>query len=191
MMKTWTEESAIGEESDDVEVSSSEEPEDPRMDDVKASLIDHLESIKEARTWSSYGPILINSPTPGLYLKDGGIVGLPLSAHDALRIKRQASKSRISAKSDRLACELSLGQFELRNPAWHAFVQSVGLNATKSFDIGTVHLTLRRLVLCDKSSGPAVQKYAQAHFPMRNVTELPAIDRAKPGMLSGRWPLFW
>ena len=28
----------------------------------------------------------------------------------------------------------------------------VGLDATKPFDVGPVHLTLRKLVLCDKSS---------------------------------------
>lgn len=158
MMDSWPEQSEVDQNSDDAEVSSSEESEDTSMDDVKASLIDHLGSIGEARTWSSYGPVLINSPTPGLYLKAGGIVGLPLSAYDALRIKRQASKSSLSDKNDSRGWELSPGQFELRNPAWHQFVQSVGLIATKPFDIGTVHLTLRKLVLCDKSGGSVVQE---------------------------------
>ena len=135
------------------------------MDHVKASLINHLESIEEARTWCFYGPIPVSSPTPGLHLKDGDIVGLPLSPHDALRIKRQAS---IQDKNGSLACELSPGQFELRNPAWHAFVQSVGSNGTKPFDIGPVGATLRKLVLSDNGSGSAVQvQYAHAYVPGR------------------------
>ena len=134
------------------------------MDHVKASLVDHLARVREARSWSSYGPILTNSPTPGLYLEDGDIVGLPLSPHDAWRIKRQASQSSASELGDGMGCELKADQFEMRNPAWHKFIQSVGFNATKPFDIGTVHLTLRKLVLCDRSSGSAVreEEYAQA-----------------------------
>lgn len=131
------------------------------MDKVKDCLVSHLASIGEARTWSSYGPILTDSPTPGLYLKDGDIVGLPLSPHGALRIKRHASQSRDLHKSDSMRCELNPSQFETRNPAWYAFVQSMGTNATKPFDIGPVHLTLWRLILCDKSSGPAIlEEYA-------------------------------
>lgn len=157
MMDSEPEQSESGQESDGAEVSSSsQESEGPSMDDVKASLIDRLGSIKEARTWSSYGPIEVNSPTPGLYLKKDGIVGLPLTGHDASRIKRQASRG--SAINKSLAYELNPGQFEMRNPTWHAFVQSVGLNATKPFDIGTVHLTLRKLILCDKSSGSFVRE---------------------------------
>ena len=133
------------------------------MDRVKASLIDHLAGGRAARSWSSYGPILTNSPTPGLYLQDGGVVGLPLSSHDASRIKRQVSRSNVSGIGGGLWCELKAGQFEVRNPAWHTFVESVGSNATKPFDIGTVHLTLRKLVLCDSSNGSAVreEEYAQ------------------------------
>ena len=87
------------------------------MDNVKTSLIGHLGSMEEARTWSSYGPILTKSPTPGLYLKNGDIVGLPLSAHDASRIKRRASQNSICGESNSPGCELSPDQFELRHPA--------------------------------------------------------------------------
>ena len=152
-MASWPEQSEFAL----VEAPSSEDSEGASMDCVKASLFNILASIEEARTWSSHGPILINSPTPGLHLKDSGIIGLPLSPHDALRIKRQAFQGCISDNSDSLGCELSPGQFEVRNPAWHAFVQSVALDATKPFDIGPVHTTLRRLILCDKCSGSTVQ----------------------------------
>ena len=122
------------------------------MDHVKAALVNHLAGIEEARTWSSYGPVPAKSPTPGLFLRDGDIVGLPLSPQDALRIKRHASRSSASDRSDSLGCSLNPSQFELRNPAWREYVQSVGLNATNPFDIGLVHLTLRELVLCGKGS---------------------------------------
>ena len=137
------------------ENSAIEISESISMDRVKACLAKHLADIGEARTWSTCGPILITSPTPGLYLKDGDVVGLPLSPHDALRIKRHASRSSGSDKSDSLGCKLDPSQFELRNPAWLAFVRSVGLDATQPFDIGPVHLILRSLVLCDEGSGSA------------------------------------
>ena len=60
------------------------------MDDVEASLVNDLDSIQEERTWSSCGAILIISPTPGLHLKDGDVVGLQLSPDEALRIRRHA-----------------------------------------------------------------------------------------------------
>ena len=128
------------------------------MDHVKASLINHLARMGEARTWSSHGPILISSPTPGLYLNDGDVIGLPLSSRDALRIKEYASQSSGSDKGDILGCNLNPRQFELRNPAWRPFVQSVGLNATEPFGIGPVYLTLRSLVLCEKGSDSAAQE---------------------------------
>ena len=148
---------------DDVEEPLIEEPKAAGMDHVKSSFSKHLASIGEARTWSSAGPILVNSPTPGIYLKDEGVLGLPLSENDVLRIKRQASPSGASNDGDGFGCELDLGQFELRNPAWHAFIESVTLNATKAFDIGTVRHTLRKLVLCGTNSRHSVQEeYAKA-----------------------------
>ena len=57
------------------------------MDTAKASLVDLLDSIQKERTRSSCGARLISSPTPGLDLKDGDIVGLPLSANEVLRIR--------------------------------------------------------------------------------------------------------
>ena len=129
------------------------------MDHVKASLSEHLASIREARAWSSYGPIVTSSPTPGLYLGDGGIVGLPLSRHDAQRIKRQASQGSVSNNGDGLGCELNPDQFEVRNPAWREYIQSMSLEATKPFDIGTVHPSLRKLVLCCvANNGSSVQE---------------------------------
>ena len=170
MMEGSPEQSESRQESDDDEVSSSEEFEGATMDDVKASLVNYLDSIQEERTWSSCGAILINSPTPGLHLKGGDVVGLPLSPDEALRIRRHASPSSTPNNADSLGCELSLDQFELHNPAWHAFIQSVGLNAAKPFDIGPVHLTLCKLVLCDKSSDSAVrEEYAQSYVTGRTV----------------------
>lgn len=128
------------------------------MDHVKASLVRHLARIEEARTWSSYGPIPDKSPTPGLFLKDGDIIGLPLSPQDALRIKRHAYRSSGSDRSDNLGCSLNPSQFELRSPAWRESIESVGLSATKPFDIGLVHLTLRALVLCGIGSRFATQQ---------------------------------
>ena len=49
-------------------------------------------------------------------------------------------------------------------------VHSLGLNATKPFDIGPVHITLRKLVLCDKSSDSTVrEEFAQAYVTGRTV----------------------
>ena len=181
-MNSWLEQSEVAPQADDIKVSSDEASGGASINHVKASLFNHLTSIGEARTWSSYGFLLNNSPTPGLHLEDGDVVGLPLSSHDALRIKRQASQSSVpNKKDDGLGYELDPGQFEVRNPAWHAFVRTVGSNAIKPFDIGTVHLTLRKLVLCDRSSGSAVkEEYVQADVSKSNaLIKFAALDRAK------------
>lgn len=117
MMEGLPEQSESGQESDDDEVSSIEEFEGATTDDVKASLVNPRDSIQEERTWSSCGPIRINSPTPELHLKGGDVVGLPLSLDEALRIRRHASTSCAPNHADSLGCELSLEQFELHNPA--------------------------------------------------------------------------
>ena len=90
MMEGLPEQSESCQEFDDDEVSSSEEFEGATMDDVKASLVNHLDSIQEELTWSSCAAKLIDAPTPGLHLKDVDVVALPLSLNEALRIRRHA-----------------------------------------------------------------------------------------------------
>ena len=81
-----------------------------------------------------------------------------------------ASPNSASNNVDSLGCELSLDQTESHNPAWHALTQSVGLDTTKPFDIGPVHLTLRKLVLCETSSDSAVrEENAQTDVAGRTV----------------------
>ena len=72
------------------EVSWSEAFEGATVDDAKASVVNHLGSIQEERTWSLCSAIPIISSTPGLHLKDGDVVDLPLSPNEALRIRRHA-----------------------------------------------------------------------------------------------------
>ena len=94
--------------------------------------------------------------------------------------------------ADSLECELSLDQFELHNPAWHASIQSVRLDATKPFDIGPVHLTLRKLEFCDKSSDSAVrEESAQADVTGKTVEWICSTDGAENWTVSGQWALFW
>lgn len=91
-------------------------------------------------------------------MKDG-IVGLPLSPHDASRIRVQATDaaqtSSVSAIVDKddLICDLGPSKFELRNPAWHSFAQDVALKAVNPFGIGTAFVTPRSLRLRNGKGG--------------------------------------
>jgi hypothetical protein len=75
---------------------------------------------------------LNNAPNPGLYLKSSGMISLPLSDHDAQAIISASHEApfgkgeeTIVDTSVRKTWEVSPGEFELKNPAWQPFVESI------------------------------------------------------------------
>ena len=146
-----------GKEDEVEEVEGSEEDDDDpdALDDIQCLLSEVLDNINGDRTWASYGPILSNIPIPKLRLSQSSAIGLPLSLKAASRIKKHASRfgseRNPSVDDDDLTCDLDPSQFELRNPMWHTLVQSVGMKASRAFDVGPPTIQLRRLTL----SGPS------------------------------------
>ena len=145
------------EEMDEVEELEEDDEDDDidALDDIQCSLFEALQHIDEVRSWASYGKIQYRLPIPGLHLSQGGVVGLPLSSIDASRIKHHASqfgsKINLSMDDNDLTCDLDSSQFELRNPAWHTAARMLGLEATRTFDVGDATIQLRGLTL----SGPS------------------------------------
>ncbi|KAL8653838.1 MAG: hypothetical protein Q9210_001868 [Variospora velana] len=77
------------------EQKSSGDSDDPVLgnvivDDVKGSCLDCISSVAD-KDCGAFGNRLDRASNPGLTLKGRGIVGLPLSAQDAARIRQEAS----------------------------------------------------------------------------------------------------
>jgi len=99
--------------------------------ELKEGLEECLTSIEGDGSFALFEP-LQDPPNPGIYLKEGGLVGLPLSYRDAEAIIA-ASHQAPFGKGDetlvdtsvRKTWEVSPGYFELKNPAWQPFIKTV------------------------------------------------------------------
>jgi len=98
---------------------------------LREGLDECLSNIKSDGCFALF-EALENPPNPGLHLKSGGLIGLPLSDRDAQAIvaaSHQApfgkGEETLVDTSVRKTWEVSPGDFELKNPAWQSFVQSV------------------------------------------------------------------
>ncbi|RMZ87767.1 hypothetical protein DV736_g4993, partial [Chaetothyriales sp. CBS 134916] len=91
---------------------------------VKEAITDEL--LSEAPPFSfAYASEITTAPNPGLFVKDVGEIGLPLSSRDAEQIIAHCRQSPFGKGSEtivdtsvRNSFELEPGQFELRNVAW-------------------------------------------------------------------------
>ena len=106
---------------------------------------------------------LLNPTNPGLYLKDGGEIGLPLTERDAQLIV-VASHAAPFGKGDRIIVgekvrkmwEFSLRDFDITNPVWKTFSDSIvaklsaGLGADAIRD--GVSAELYKMLLYDRGS---------------------------------------
>ncbi|RDW89730.1 hypothetical protein BP6252_01762 [Coleophoma cylindrospora] len=121
-----------------------------------------LASIRSSSSFAFFSA-LDRAPNPGLSLKVGGTIGLPLSDRDAdaiVSVARQAPFGKgtetVVDETVRKTWEVAPSDFELRNPAWPAFVReivtkvSAGLGVT-SYGAG-VHAELYKLLLYDKGA---------------------------------------
>ena len=85
-----------------------------------------------------------NPPNPGLYLRCGGGIGLPLSDRDAQTIvaaSHQApfgkGEETIVDTSVRNTWEISPNEFEIKNPAWQPFVESIVTKVSAGLGVDT------------------------------------------------------
>ena len=103
---------------------------DQRMTDVREVLQNTLDGVSSALDQDCVECHGTKNPiNPGLTLKSSGIVGLPLSNSDAVRIAREATvggKDIAATETLGYDCDLGPDKFELRNPAWHQSVMNLG-----------------------------------------------------------------
>ncbi|RDW69921.1 hypothetical protein BP5796_08318 [Coleophoma crateriformis] len=129
---------------------------------LTADLERCLASIQSSGSFAFFSA-LDTAPNPGLSLKVGGTIGLPLSDRDAdaiISVARQAPFGKgtetVVDESVRKTWEVAPSDFDLRNPAWHGFVReivtkvSAGLGIT-SYGAG-VDAELYKLLLYDKGA---------------------------------------
>lgn len=132
-MRMKSDTSSDNEITEDVENDSDSNVDtDQRMKDVREVLQNTLDGVSSAsdQDWVDWHGTK-NPINPGLTLKSSGIVGLPLSDSDAVRIAREAmvdGKDFATKKVPGDHCDLALDKFELRNPAWHKSVMNLGAN---------------------------------------------------------------
>lgn len=100
-------------------------------DDLKADILECLTTLEVAVSWAICDQTT-NPPNPGLWLKNGGGIGLPLSDRDAealVAASRQApfgkGEDTIVDTAVRKTWELSPADFQITNPAFGLFVRDV------------------------------------------------------------------
>jgi hypothetical protein len=129
---------------------------------LRQGLEECLSNIKGDGSFALFES-LDNTPNPGLHLKSGGLIGLPLSDRDAQAIvaaSHQApfgkGEETLVDTSVRKTWEISPGDFELRNPAWQSFVQSVVTKVSAGLGVdatgNSVSASLYKMLLYDEGA---------------------------------------
>jgi len=90
--------------------------------------LSHLDLAESTNTFALFEPQK-NPPNPGIYLKNGGAIGLPLSDGDA-KVLRAAShlpppEKILDSSLDRTIWVVPADEFEIKNPAWESFLQNI------------------------------------------------------------------
>ncbi|KAJ4311613.1 hypothetical protein N0V84_010361 [Fusarium piperis] len=112
----------------------------------KRRLFEYLNSIQEIggiATFKRY-PSFIN---PGLKVEGNPIVPLPLNEQAALAIKGLCRRASGDGSSANNTWQFEPTQFQLTNPAWPGFLQTVASDVAKTLDIGGVSSVPRHLTL--------------------------------------------
>lgn len=107
---------------------SAQTPSQPKeetqaLPNTRNQLRDCLENVHDGR-FATSGP-LPNAANPGIFVRNLGVVGIPLSHRDAEAIigiahknQNQADHSGSIVSTSIGSCELVPGQFEIQNPFW-------------------------------------------------------------------------
>ena len=93
--------------------------------EVLENTLDGISTIAD-KEWAFGGPLL-QTANPGLTLPKSGIVGFPLSVHDAIRIRDEACGSFGNGANEvaggKSCWTMSAEEFGIRNPGWNTFVK--------------------------------------------------------------------
>ncbi|KAI1304807.1 hypothetical protein F5Y03DRAFT_406786 [Xylaria venustula] len=117
-----------------------------------------LDAMKGLDDYSSMKPYP-SAPFPGLRVKNT-LISPPLSNSAATFIKKLAKQATVGDESQKainvnhhVAWELSTDQFDILNPAWPSFLDTILDDIRPKLGItGTVVARLRKLVLCEQGS---------------------------------------
>jgi hypothetical protein len=129
---------------------------------LRAELEECLSDIQSSGSFAVFGR-LKNPPNPGLYLKKGGPISLPLSDRDAEVIIAAShaapfgkGEETIVDTSVRKTWEISPTDFEIRNKSWEQFLGSVVAMASTGLGIHAagmgISAELYKMLLYDKGA---------------------------------------
>ncbi|ETI24626.1 hypothetical protein G647_03995 [Cladophialophora carrionii CBS 160.54] len=103
----------------------------PSLEQLKDQISDVLSNAHGPSAFAC-GGALENAQNPGLYLEDHGMIGLPLSQHDAQTIISKSQQSPFGKGSQtivdtsiRKSWQLDPAQFTIRNPQWQQAIDNV------------------------------------------------------------------
>lgn len=144
--------------------------------DLQLRLRECLNNVPSAGSFAYFKtePCAVN---PGIYVKDAGAVGLPLTGSDVRILIGQSVRSLFTRSTEtiidttmRKTWELNSDQFELRNPAWPPFLQNIVAHVAKELGAGTgVQADLHKLLLYESDGCfKALNEYCHGRFT-RNV----------------------
>lgn len=165
-----------------LESSESDKPDNDDsgidIDTLKEYLDKCLNTIQTAGSFA-FAKTLEFAPNPGIFLKDGGTVGLPLSERDAAAIVAASHEAPfglgeqtiIIDTSVRKTWELSPTQFELRNPMWQSLINTITQQIGQGLGIDAsgkgVKADLYKMLLYeDGAMFKAHQEYAPISIPI-------------------------
>jgi hypothetical protein len=90
--------------------------------------LSHLEPADSSKAFALFGKQK-NPPNPGLCLKNGGPIGLPLSDGDAEVFRTASHPSPLNKDPEafvgQTAWVLPAREFEIQNPAWEPFLRDI------------------------------------------------------------------
>ena len=133
-----------------------------RPHELREGLLNTLNDIDGSNVFAKTKDVA-ELPNPGLQINNLGIIGLPLSKHDARAVISQARESPFG-KGDqtlvdqtvRKSWELNPTQFQTRNPAWQSAVQDIVSVAYQDFHlacgVANVKAELYKLLLYEEGA---------------------------------------
>ena len=130
--------------------------------DIKLELCEIFDNISDRSTGTfATSGILHNAPNPGLFVHGLGIVGLPLTKGDAFELSKashqapfgQGSKTIVDT-SIRNTLELDATAIELRNRAWHTYMQTILKTVASELGVSndSIRMELYKLLLYEEGA---------------------------------------
>lgn len=128
--------------------------------DIKLELCEIFDNIRDHSTGTfATSGILYNAPNPGLVVHGLGTVGLPLTKGDAFELSKashqapfgQGSKTIVDT-SIRNTLELDATAIELRNRAWHMYMQTILKTVANELGVSndSIRMELYKLLLYEE-----------------------------------------